>query len=313
MITLETLSQNGHKIIKFWLAKGVNPVDSTQKDAGMSIEIIRSQVQLEDYLDRKGTDTLGFVPTMGTLHKGHLDLVKRALSECDQAVCSIFVNPTQFNDPSDFNRYPRNTEKDVEQLDKVGCTAAFIPSPGLIYPDKEPKLLDYYDPLFDTWEGEFRPGHFKGVVTVIERFFSLLRPDKAYFGLKDYQQYLVIKLAFQKLLPDVEVIGVETVREDSGLAMSSRNELLSAKDRQSAVGIIKGLKYIADSVGKLSIQEASKNAMEIMASTGLEPEYVAITDASSLEPLTEWGQPNTHAALAAGFVDKVRLIDNLRF
>lgn len=188
----------------------------------------KQNLELEIKTLKKAGRSIGFVPTMGALHSGHLSLIESAKSQCDVVVCSIFINPTQFNDAKDFDRYPRNYNDDAELLKSVNCDILFLPSVKEIYPDESFKLNIDFGFLETVLEGKYRPGHFKGVGMVVKRLFELVNPDHAFFGLKDYQQFMVIKKLVEIYQFPIQLHGMPTIREKDGLAMSSRNKLLNS-------------------------------------------------------------------------------------
>lgn len=255
--------------------------------------------------------TIGFVPTMGALHKGHLSLIKMAKNQCDVVVCCIFVNPKQFNDAVDFDRYPRTVSSDIEKLKAVDCTVCFTPDKDDVYPENFTPVNYYNDYLFENLEGNFRPGHFKGVVTVVARLLEIVQPDKAYFGLKDYQQYLVIKDAVTQLNIKTEVIGLATVREPSGLAMSSRNALLSKEEAELASVIYRAL-LLANNKSELP-EVIEKQCFDMLENAGLKTEYFNICSADNLKPIKNWTDAESYIAVTAVKLNRVRLIDNLLF
>lgn len=261
-----------------------------------------------------GSKTIGFVATMGALHEGHITLLDQANNDCDISVCSVFVNPTQFNESTDFEKYPRTVEEDKKLLAAANCDVLYMPEVEDIYPPDRPKLEVYDDPvLFGKYEGTFRPGHFQGVVTVVMRFFEHIRPTKAYFGLKDYQQYMVIKRATPSFFEGVDVVGVATMRSKDGLALSSRNKRLSQNGLVTALAISYVLKEVAHNKGSKEPAEMSKWGMEYMREKGIDPEYLDICDARDLMAIDSWDHANEYVAVTAGFVEGVRLIDNLLF
>jgi pantoate--beta-alanine ligase len=259
---------------------------------------------------RKG-GTIGLVPTMGALHDGHKSLIDRSLSETGWTVCSIFVNPLQFNDPDDLKRYPRQLEKDLELLRKSGCHLAFTPSAEDMYQGVRPLTYDLGG-LDGNLEGPLRPGHFQGVVNVVERLFHYVRPDRAFFGEKDWQQLAVIRHTAHELRWPVAIEGCPTLREPDGLAMSSRNQRLGTADRQRATVLYRALKAVAAMAFSSTPIVARKAGLEVLRS---EPEvaleYLEITDAITLAPLNEWGERAEAMALIAARVGPVRLIDNI--
>ncbi|MBX7055146.1 MAG: pantoate--beta-alanine ligase [Pyrinomonadaceae bacterium] len=261
---------------------------------------------------RREAKTVGFVPTMGALHDGHLTLVREARQMCDVVIVSIFVNPTQFNDQSDLERYPRDLTADAALLAEYEVDYIFAPEQHEIYPEGFSTFVNV-EGLTDSLEGSSRPGHFRGVATIITILFNTVRPDLAFFGQKDAQQVAVIRRLTTDLGFETEIIVIPTVREDSGLAMSSRNELLSPEQRQKAAVIIEALRE-AKIAFKKGERNASSLAQIVKAHIGAEPlarlDYVAIVDRDSLEPIEKIGDEETLIVTAAYFGD-VRLIDNV--
>jgi pantoate--beta-alanine ligase len=278
------------------------------------MELISSSIELKYRLDEarlKGS--VGFVPTMGALHMGHLSLVERAVNENDTVVVSIFVNPTQFNDKADLEKYPRNLEADKRLLETVGCDIVFAPSVEDIYPEPDTRLFDFGS-LDTTMEGKFRPGHFNGVAQVVSRFFYIVEPDKAYFGLKDFQQLAVIKHMVSQLKIQVEIVPCPIVREQNGLAMSSRNELLTAEERSNAAIIYETLTIAGNLSGQLTVTELRQWMTEkINKSPCLDVEYIEIVDHNTLQPVTSWNQTGKIIVCVAARCGNIRLIDNLVF
>jgi len=252
---------------------------------------------------------IGFVPTMGALHNGHLSLVKRAKSENDAVVCSIFVNPTQFNEPTDFQRYPRNLEKDAELLESVECDYLFAPTASEIYPIPDQTHYELGS-VSEELEGKHRPGHFNGVASVVKRLFEIVKPDRAYFGLKDYQQYLVIKNLVENYNLPVEVIGCPIIRSEEGLAMSSRNELLGKTEAEHALKLNESLKRAQKLIeeGKPT-QEVESTISKDLSSQGVDLEYFEIRNAGDLSKPDNSSQ--SLVALVAARFGKIRLIDNM--
>jgi pantoate--beta-alanine ligase len=255
--------------------------------------------------------TIGFVPTMGALHNGHISLVRQAVAENKTVVVSIFVNPTQFNDPKDLERYPRNLDADLELLLKTGCQIVFVPTVNEIYPEPDTRKFDF-GKLATVMEGKHRPGHFNGVAQVVSKLFDIVQPGKAYFGLKDFQQLAVIKeMVFQLKMP-VEIVACPIVREESGLAMSSRNELLTAEERKNAAVISQTL----FDAKKLSAQKSVRELVEWISETinknpYLNVEYVEIVDESGLQPVNSWDENCKKVCCVAVFCGNIRLIDNI--
>ncbi len=261
---------------------------------------------------RRETKTVGFVPTMGALHEGHLTLVREARQMCDIVIVSIFVNPTQFNDKSDLERYPRDLTADAALLAEYEVDYIFAPEHHEIYPEGFSTFVNV-EGLTDALEGSSRPGHFRGVATIITILFNTVRPDLAFFGQKDAQQVAVIKRLTNDLGFETEIIVVPTVREASGLAMSSRNELLSPEQRQKASIIIEALRE-AKIAFKKGERNASSLAQIVTSRIGTEPmarlDYVAIVDRDTLQPVEKIGDDETLIVTAVYF-DGVRLIDNV--
>ena len=257
--------------------------------------------------------SVGFVPTMCALHEGHLSLVRQAAEENQAVVVSIFVNPTQFNDPRDLERYPRTLDKDTELLAGVRCDYIFAPSVEEVYPEPDTRQFGFGS-LENVMEGKFRPGHFNGVAQVVSKLFDMVVPDKAYFGLKDFQQLAVIKsLVVQNKYP-VTIIPCAIVREADGLAMSSRNRLLTPEHRQIAPVIYKTLQQAAKLSATKSVEEVKEWVVSEINATGkLEVEYFEIVDDTKLLPVTNWNEPVTKVGCIALYAGKIRLIDNIVF
>ena len=261
---------------------------------------------------RRESKTVGFVPTMGALHEGHLALVREARQRCDIVIVSIFVNPTQFNDPKDLARYPRDLTADAAMLAGYGVDYVFAPELNEIYPDGFATYVTV-DGIAEYLEGASRPGHFRGVATVVTILFNTLRPDNAFFGQKDAQQVAVVKQLTRDLGFETEVVVVPTVREESGLALSSRNALLSDEDRQKASIIYRALREAkaAFKRGERNASTLSQLVNQILAEEPLaNVDYIAIVDADTLQPVEKVGDKETLIAAAINF-GNVRLIDNV--
>jgi pantoate--beta-alanine ligase len=257
--------------------------------------------------------TIGFVPTMGALHEGHLTLIRRAKQENDVCVSSVFVNPTQFNNKEDLARYPRNLAMDAAMLESNGCDLLFAPAVAEMYPEGEKEMLNLEFGMLDkVMEGKFRPGHFNGVATIVHKLFEIIRPGTAYFGKKDYQQLAIVRAMARMLNLPVEIVGCETVRESDGLAMSSRNTRLTEEERRLAPTIYHVLKQIRSQAGKARVRDLESWAVnEIGKHKAFRVEYLEIGDKDSLLPLENWTSPDHAVAFAAVFLGDVRLIDNL--
>ncbi len=255
--------------------------------------------------------TIGFVPTMGALHEGHLTLIRQAANENDFVVVSIFVNPIQFNNPEDLAKYPRNLDEDLQKLEGTGCALVFAPTPEEMYPEPDLTLFDFGQ-LDKVMEGKFRPGHFNGVAIVVKRLFEIVIPHKAYFGEKDFQQLAIIKKMVELMQIPVEIIACPIVREADGLALSSRNARLTAEQRAEAPVIHKALTsakenyswFIPDGVKQLVRGEIAENHI-------LRVEYVDVVNAKTLQPFEDWNDVEHAVVCVAAFIGSVRLIDNI--
>lgn len=260
---------------------------------------------------RKENNTIGFVPTMGALHDGHISLVKESTKICDISVVSIFVNPTQFNDPKDLERYPRTPEQDISLLEKAGCNIIFLPSVKEIYPEEDTRHFDF-GYIETIMEGAKRPGHFNGVGQVVSKLFDIVKPDKAFFGMKDFQQIAVIKNMVKQLNCDCEIVECPIIREESGLAMSSRNKLLSEEHKKNAPHIYAILKKAITLAPRFECSELKKwIAGEINSNPFLETEYVEIVDADSLKIVESFEEKGRKVICVAVYAGKIRLIDNI--
>jgi pantoate--beta-alanine ligase len=257
--------------------------------------------------------TIGFVPTMGALHDGHLSLVKRAKSENKIVVASIFVNPTQFNNADDLKNYPRNLEADLEKLKSAGCDWVFAPSTQEMYPEKDERIFDFGQ-TDKVMEGKFRVGHFNGVAQVVSKLFETIPAHRAYFGMKDFQQVAVIKKLVAMLNIPIEIVPCDIIRETDGLAMSSRNLLLTAEHRNVAP-------LIAQTLNEAKCRKSTTNVRElenwVISTINAEPllnvEYFDIVDDTNLQAINEWREGQTAVGCIAVFAGKIRLIDNIVF
>ncbi|MDO9153950.1 MAG: pantoate--beta-alanine ligase [Paludibacter sp.] len=259
-------------------------------------------------------EKIGFVPTMGALHAGHKLLVERAIAENDFCIVSIFVNPTQFNNKTDLEKYPRNLDVDILLLEKTGCDLVFVPNIEDMYALEEMNIPFQFDfgGLDQVMEGKFRPGHFNGVVQIVSKLFNLVQPDKAYFGEKDFQQLSIIHRMVKIMNYKVDIIDCPIVREPSGLAMSSRNERLSTEERKKASEISKVLFESRNFVNSFTPDELSQWVIgEVNAVKGLKVEYFEIVDIESLQIMRTWSKPTVGCITV--FCGAVRLIDNIRY
>ncbi len=261
----------------------------------------QTQTELQAYL-QSASKRIGFVPTMGALHEGHLSLIQTAKEQCELVVCSIFVNPTQFNDPSDFEKYPKTLETDLQKLLEVGCDVVYFPAIQDIYPDGMEGLPSYdLGNLERVLEGEFRPGHFQGVCVVVDRLLHAVQPDLLFMGQKDYQQVAVIERLLKISNHAVQLIACPTVRENSGLAMSSRNMRLSNEQREKAVAIYRGFESSGEAEFRQKLVDAGFDSID----------YIACCDPHTLETKSWKAKPCV--ILVAAFIGGVRLIDNQIF
>ena len=263
---------------------------------------------------QKTGQNIGFVPTMGALHRGHLELIRLAGQRGDLSVASIFVNPTQFNDPQDLDKYPRMPERDASLLLGAGCDALFIPAVEEVYP---PGLdlavrLDF-GPLERVMEGVFRPGHFAGMATVVKRLLDIVQPQHLYMGQKDFQQLSIVRSMLQQLHSPIELVMCPTVREADGLAMSSRNVRLRPDMRAAAPTIYQSLLAARQAFKTESVQTVQIRALQQMREAGLQPEYFEVVDGFTLLPVDHWADSPFVVACTAAFAGEVRLIDNLIF
>jgi len=277
------------------------------------MKIYKTVAETQSNIDtlRKEGKTIGFVPTMGALHQGHLALIKQSKAENDITICSIFVNPIQFNKAEDLAKYPSQLEKDIELLETEGCDFLFNPSVDEMYPEPDQSEFSFGE-LESVMEGANRPGHFRGVAVVVKRLFEIIEPTKAYFGKKDYQQLLIVKSLVEQYNLSPEIIGCEIVREDSGLALSSRNQRLSFGQKRKAPGIYMNLKkakdlkeYLAPDVLKRWIEE------KYIGHDDFKLEYIEIADGNKLQPIEKWSDTDKPMAFIVVHMGDVRLIDNI--
>jgi len=277
--------------------------------------IFRLASQLHQHIlqQKKLNKTVGFVPTMGALHKGHISLINQSKNNCNITVCSIFVNPTQFNDAKDFEKYPVTIEQDVYMLEMAKCDVLFLPSVEEIYPNETVKNKQYDLGFIETvFEGAYRPGHFNGVCMVVERLLNIVNPHQLFLGQKDYQQCIVIKRLIKLMNANIDVIICSTSREENGLAMSSRNKRLSDEMKDKA-------KIIYQSFSKIKKEITANNAVELIANArqsllinGFDKiDYLSLANAKTLEPIELWDGNTQLVILVAAFTEGVRLIDNM--
>lgn len=261
---------------------------------------------------RAQAKTIGFVPTMGALHQGHLELIRNSQNDNSVTVCSIFVNPSQFNNPADLEKYPRTLDADSAKLEKIGCDALFCPEVGAMYEDKSFVRFDFGH-LDKMMEGEFRPGHFSGVALVVSKLFHIVEPDVAYFGQKDWQQFAIIRQLSKELKFNLTLKSIPTLREASGLAMSSRNERLTAAQRENAARISRTLKEAVGQLknGKSVLHVKQDVKVKFAHDPEIRLEYFEVADSENLMPLTNVKESTRPILCIAAFVGEVRLIDNM--
>ena len=276
--------------------------------------IFKTKSDLSSYLSSLTDSLIGFVPTMGALHNGHLALLRQAKKQSSVVVCSIFVNPTQFDSKEDFNRYPDTLSDDITKLEKINCDVLYVPAVSDLYAIDEKAKHFNFNGLDNVMEGKFRKGHFDGVATIIEKFFNIIKPHKAYFGQKDLQQLLVVKSLTKQLNLPIEIVSVPTIREENGLAMSSRNKLLNAKQKLVASMLYESLAFCKANKDTLKIREL-KTHLEKQFSEQLEVdlEYLEFVDANNLHPITVFKENDNNAVCIGAYVGGVRLIDNIIF
>ena len=256
---------------------------------------------------------VGLVPTMGALHAGHASLVKRSVNENEVTVVSVFVNPTQFNDKNDLVKYPRTLDADCKLLEACGATYAFAPSVEEMYPEPDTRQFSYA-PLDTVMEGAFRPGHFNGVCQIVSKLFEAVKPHRAYFGEKDFQQLAIIREMVRQMQFDLEIVGCPIVREEDGLALSSRNARLSAEDRENALKISQTLFKSRTFAATHTVSETLKFVEDAIAAVpGLRLEYFEIVDGNTLQKVDNWNQTSYVVGCITVFCGDVRLIDNIKY
>jgi len=278
------------------------------------MEVFNTIQNIKSFVDKhkNNNKTVGFVPTMGALHQGHLSLIDKSIADTDITIASIFVNPTQFNNPDDLKNYPRNIDVDLKLLEKQGCHAVFIPSEQEMYPEKDTRIFDF-DGLDLLMEGEHRPGHFNGVAQIVSKLFDVVNPHKAFFGQKDFQQVAIIRKMVEKLNYNIDIVACNIIREPDGLAMSSRNLLLTPEHRRVAPIIYKTLLHSNNFFNTFtSVEELKDFVYSQINNTGLlNVEYFEIVDEKTLQPVKELKKIQRMVGSIAVWAGKVRLIDNI--
>ena len=279
------------------------------------MKVVSTIKELKNLLDdyRAKGMRIGFVPTMGALHNGHASLVERSVAGNDVTVVSVFVNPTQFNDKNDLKNYPRTLEADCALLERVGATVVFAPTVEEMYPSEDTRCFSFA-PLDTVMEGACRPGHFNGVAQIVSKLFDAVEPPRAYFGEKDFQQLAIIREMVRQLSYNIEIVGCPIVREEDGLAMSSRNTLLTEDERERALAI-SGTLFASADFAKVNSLAATKAFVEDMIDDieGLDLEYYQIVDGNTLQPIEEWSDSDYVVGCIALFCGKIRLIDNIKY
>lgn len=278
------------------------------------MEIIRTVAELKAKLDgAREKGSIGLVPTMGALHAGHLSLIQRARKENDIVVVSVFVNPTQFNNPNDLATYPRTEEADMAMLREAGVDYAFIPSVEEIYPEPDTRQFDL-GPVAEVMEGAMRPGHFNGVAQIVSKLFDFTRPNRAYFGEKDFQQIAVIRRMAELEGFDIEIVDCPIKREDDGLAMSSRNVRLTPEQREVAPVIHRTLEESLSWATDHTVEQTKRYVIdEINSFPFMQVEYYEIVDALTMQPIKDWNDTDSAVGCVTVFCGDVRLIDNIKY
>jgi len=272
----------------------------------------REDLAKEIGIFRKKGKSIGFVPTMGSLHKGHMSLIHLANEQCDVVVCSIFVNPTQFNDPLDYQLYPKHIDTDTALLQVANCDLLYLPDVNDVYPQGINKESYPINSIGSVLEGKYRPGHFDGVIEVVKRLFEIVDADRAYFGMKDYQQLAVIRWMVKHFKMNIEIIGGPIIRSDSGLALSSRNERLSQEELKSALKLSKSLFYVQDNYKEVDFNTLRKQLVSSLEEDeNIQVEYFELANAIDLQPISNFQEAKSVGVFLAAQVGKVRLIDNV--
>jgi pantoate--beta-alanine ligase len=276
--------------------------------------LFKEAIALSGYLEkqRKKGISIGFVPTMGALHQGHITLITASKKNTDLTVCSIFINPTQFNDLSDFKKYPVTIENDLKMLYEADADVVFLPEVGEIYPGGLDQVRTYSLGHLETiLEGKYRPGHFQGVCQVVHRLLEIVSPEMLFMGQKDYQQCMVVQHLINIYSIPAQLVKCSTIREDSGLAMSSRNLRLSDTEREKAAEIYRTLQYVEKSIRPGNLSDIKGKAIKRLTDAGFRVDYLEICDARNLNIIDSWDGISPIVALTAAFLGDVRLIDNL--
>ena len=275
--------------------------------------VFKQVAELKKYLfsQQQTGSSIGFVPTMGALHNGHISLVNRSKNETDITVCSIFVNPTQFNESADLEKYPRTLENDLDLLIGAQTDVVFAPSVTQVYPKGlKTEINIKLGQLAKVMEGSSRPGHFEGMMQVVNRLLDIVEPDKLFMGQKDFQQAAIVKEMIKQTKRPTELVVCPIIREDNGLAMSSRNQRLSKEERETAKILSESLQFVKTQISAKTIEQVKKEAVKMIEEAGLRPVYFEISDGETLKPLERWEESNYIVACLAAFLGNIRLIDN---
>ena len=268
---------------------------------------------LKQELEKYSSKNIGFVPTMGALHNGHISLVKRSVEENDVTVVSVFVNPTQFNDKADLERYPRTEEADKKLLEAAGCDIVFMPQVEEMYPEEDTRVFNFGS-IETVMEGKYRPGHFNGVAQIVSKLFYAVEPTRSYFGEKDFQQVAIIRDMVRQLNIPVEIIACPIIREESGLARSSRNELLSTEERKKAALISQILSKSVNFAKDMSVEEVKNWVIDqFKVDEVFKMDYYDIVDGNTLQSVSSWDESDYIVGCIAIYCGKIRLIDNIHY
>ena len=275
--------------------------------------VVETIKDLKQELAKYNSKNIGFVPTMGALHSGHISLVERCVKENDVCVVSVFVNPTQFNDKADLERYPRTEEADKKLLEAAGCDIVFMPGVNEMYPEEDTRVFNFGS-IETVMEGKYRPGHFNGVAQIVSKLFDAVEPTRSYFGEKDFQQVAIIRDMVRQLNLPVEIIACPIIREESGLARSSRNELLSAEERKKAALISQVLSKSVNFAKEMSVDEVKNWVIDQFKTDEVfRMDYYDIVDGNSLQSVSSWEESDYIVGCIAVYCGKIRLIDNIHY
>ena len=275
--------------------------------------VVETIKKLKQELEKYNSKNIGFVPTMGALHSGHISLVERCVKENDVCVVSVFVNPTQFNDKADLERYPRTEEADKKLLEAAGCDIVFMPKVEEMYPEEDTRVFNFGS-IETVMEGKYRPGHFNGVAQIVSKLFDAVEPTRSYFGEKDFQQVAIIRDMVRQLNLPVEIIACPIIREESGLARSSRNELLSAEERKKAALISQVLSKSVNFAKEMSVDEVKNWVIDQFKTDEVfRMDYYDIVDGNSLQSVSSWEESDYIVGCIAVYCGKIRLIDNIHY